>query len=135
MTQSAILLLLVSLGVVVFVCLAAAKWVLPRFRVRKSEQERRRRMFINNHGRLRDAYVTEVRDDLIVYSYTVSGVEYSTSQDISGLHAYLPGEIESLIGPAAIKYTPHNPFNSIVLCESWCGLRAQEGKKSSSGGD
>jgi len=132
-TQNANLLLLVALAVVVLLCLAAAKWVLPRFRVRKSEQERRRRMFINSHGRLRDAYVTEVRDDFIVYSYTVSGVEYSTSQDISGLEVYLPGEAESLIGPAAVKYTPHNPFNSIVICESWCGLRAQERKKSSSG--
>ena len=128
MTQNTNLLLLATFGVVVSLCLAAAKWVLPRFRPRKSELERRRRIFINNHGRLRDAYVTEVRDDLIVYSYTVSGVEYATCQDISGLEAYLPGELDSLIGPAAVKYTPHNPFNSIVLCENWCGLRAQERK-------
>ena len=101
---------------------AAAVWILPRFRVRKPELERRRRVFVDTHGRIRDAMVTGVKDDLIFYSYTVSGVEYAASQDVSTTRECVPPDP---VGPASIKYAPQNPANSIVVAETWSGLRGR----------
>jgi hypothetical protein len=58
------------------------------------------------------------------YSYTVRGVEYLATQDLSALVDVLPAPAATLIGPATVKYTPRNPANSIVICEEWSGLRA-----------
>lgn len=72
-------------------------------------------------GKMGDANLLDIRDDLIVYSYAVRGVEYTASQDISRLKTLLPGEAASF-GPAIVKYDPRNPANSIVLAEEWSGL-------------
>ncbi len=125
MNASARLYLLCTVAVLAVLAVAAWKWVLPRFRVRKSELERRRRLFVNTQGRIHDAMVTDVRDEVLFYSYTISGVQYTAAQDISSLLKYLPEDLESPIGPATAKYAPHNPANSIVLCETWSGLRGR----------
>jgi len=36
-------------------------------------------------GKMGDANLLDIRDGLLVYSYAVRGVEYTASQDISGL--------------------------------------------------
>jgi hypothetical protein len=60
----------------------------------------------------------------IYYNYSVQGVQYTASQDISMLRHQLPAEPERLIGVANMKYAVRNPANSILLCEEWSGLRA-----------
>jgi hypothetical protein len=117
---SARLVLVCALGLVVLLAVAARLWVIPRFRVHKSELERRRRLFVNSHGRIRDAMVTDFKDDFLFYTYSISRVQYNASQDVSSLRELLPRDP---IGAAAIKYSLHNPANSIVVCEHWSGLR------------
>ncbi len=94
-------------------------------RARKSphERERIRRRTVNAKGRMGDAVITDVRDNLVMYEYTVRGVTYNASQDVSALAHLLPDDRSSLPGAATLKYHPQNPANSIVICERWSGLR------------
>jgi len=85
----------------------------------------RRRLAVNLHGRLGDATITEVQENTLFYSYSVGGVAYTASQDISQLRSRIPSDLERLIGPASLKYAPRNPANSIIVCEEWSGLRAR----------
>jgi len=87
------------------------------------DKEKRRRMTVNQLGRLGDATVTDIDEATIFYEYSVRGVGYMASQDISQLRELIPPETHRLIGPATLKYTPANPANSIVVCEEWSGLR------------
>ncbi len=106
-------------------CLAAGAgfYFYFRFRSTPGERERKRRLTLHHEGRLADANVTDIGDAAVYYAYTVRGVEYSASQDISALHDRLPQDPTRLLGPAMLKYDPGNPANSIVLCEEWSGLR------------
>jgi hypothetical protein len=95
-----------------------------RIRRRPKDKEKHRRFTVNRNGRLGDATITEVADHTIFYSYSVGGVIYAASQDISQLGEYIPCDPERLAGGvASLKYSPHNPANSIILCEEWSGLR------------
>lgn len=116
--------LLTLLGILAAL-IAGVITVILRSRVDPLERERKRRLTVNAGGRLMDAMITGAQADLIFYLYTAGGVEYAASQDVSQLHAYLPEPVESLIGAAAtVKYSNHNPANSILVCEEWSGLRA-----------
>jgi hypothetical protein len=88
------------------------------------KRERRRRLDLHQHGRLGDALITEASPEMLYYSYSVGGVQYEASQDVSGLRELLPPEPERLIGPASLKYSSRNPANSMLICEEWSGLRA-----------
>jgi hypothetical protein len=105
--------------------LAIAIGILIRVRRRSGDREQRRRLAVNARGRLGDATITDIADDTIYYSYTVHGVLYEGSQDVSQLRGLIPVETERLIGPALLKYQPRNPANSIVICEEWSGLRSK----------
>ena len=48
---------------------------------------------------------------------------YAASQDISQLRDFLPENVDRALGPATVKIEPQNPYNSIVVCEEWSGLR------------
>jgi hypothetical protein len=112
--------------VVVAAALAALGLViLFRIRRKPKDKEMRRRLAVNLHGRLGDATITEVQENTLFYSYSVRGVAYTASQDISQLRAQIPSDLERLIGPASLKYSPRNPANSIIVCEEWSGLRAR----------
>jgi hypothetical protein len=87
------------------------------------KRERKRRQEVNARGRLGDAFITEANDSVIYYEYSVHGVHYTASQDVSGLRDRLPASPERLIGVANLKYSVKNPANSILLCEEWSGLR------------
>ena len=113
----------VALVVVAAALVAVGLFILFRIRRKPKDKEMRRRLSVNLHGRLGDATITEVQDDTIFYSYSVGGVTYTASQDIAQLRARVPNELEKLIGPASLKYTPRNPANSIIVCEEWSGLR------------
>ena len=96
-----------------------------RSRIAPEERERRRRAALVGHGKMSDAALVEIRDDLLFYSYGVRGVEYTASQDVSMLQQYMPPDF-STIDAVSVKYDPRNPANSIVLAEQWSGLRASK---------
>src|SRR5258706_8944808 len=112
---------ILSLAAVVLMILGA--WLFLNARQTAAQRERRRRLLVNRIGRMGDATISDVRDCVLYYSYRVGGVAYTTSQDASDLQQLLPPETSLLVGPAALKYSPHNPANSIVICEDWSGLR------------
>ena len=115
----------VALVVIAAALIALGIFILIRVRRKPKDKEMRRRLSVNHLGRLGDATITEVQDNTIFYSYSVGGVTYTASQDISQLLAQIPSNPEKLIGPASLKYAPRNPANSIVVCEEWSGLRAK----------
>jgi len=105
--------------------LAAIVWrAWKKSRITPEERERSRRAFIASKGKMGDANLLEVRDNLIFYSYDVRGVQYTASQDISGLTQYLPPDLSMAIGPIYVKYDPKNPANSVVISDAWSGFRA-----------
>lgn len=67
--------------------------------------------------------VTDFSDDQLYFSYSVGGVDYTASQDISAVRDRLPGDPAELIGPATVRYLPANPADSILVSEEWTGLR------------
>ena len=96
-----------------------------RSRITPEERERRRRSALVAHGKMADAVLVEIHDDLLFYSYGVRGVEYTASQDVSMLKPQLLPDF-STIDAVSVKYDPKNPANSIVLAEQWSGLRASK---------
>src|SRR5689334_5892726 len=72
--------------------------VWKRSRISPQEAERRRRLALNASGKMGDATLLEVRDSLLFYSYDVRGVEYTASQDVSGLHEMLPDDASAING-------------------------------------
>ena len=104
--------------------IAAGILVVLRIRRKPKDKEKLRRLEVNLHGRLGDATITEITDDAIFYEYSVGGLTYTASQDISQLREMIPADPYRLIGrPASLKYSTQNPANSILLCEEWSGLR------------
>ncbi len=117
---------LIALGGLAIVLIVLGVWV--AFRVVKGnpeKKERKRRLWVNLHGRLGDAIITEATDNTLYYGYSIHGVRYTTSQDISALKDKLPAEPDRLVGVANLKYFVKNPANSIILCEEWSGLRVK----------
>ena len=102
---------------------------------RKPEEdlERQRRTELTRGGRIIDGNVIDVlelEEDktgrqmvLLVYSYDVAGVTYEASQDVTHLRQFIDLYSCRLGLPASVKYDPHNPGDSIVISESWSGLR------------
>ncbi len=94
------------------------------------EIERLRRLEVNECGRIGFGRIVELADPLpdgppgpiLLYDYEVAGVTYEAAQDISVLPEiaaaapFLPGQTTS------VKYDPKQPTNSILACETWCGI-------------
>jgi hypothetical protein len=109
------------------------------------ELERQRREFLAQRGRITDATLidtslnyrsgrragdeppvsgialSEPLPSVLQYQYRVGGVQYESAQDVSNLAEYVRNLRIDL--PIQIRYDPHNPSNSIVVAESWSGLR------------
>jgi len=111
------------------------------------EIERRRRAHVNQVGRIVEGEVLEIREALsgdlnampkrrrtdngasngtprnvVVYSYSISGVTYQTAQDITGLEERAcVGRIVTGL-PVSVKYDPANPGNSILVADNWSGV-------------
>lgn len=102
---------------------AALAVIISRARSAPPERERRRRSSISVIGRLGDGMLTDVQGNMVYYSYSVNGVPYNTSQDIAALRSLVPADASLIAGPVAVKYLPRSPGNSIVVSESWSGLR------------
>jgi len=102
---------------------APAIWIAHRMRSTPEKRERLRRLSIHTTGRLGEAFLTEVRENLLHYTYRVRGVQYEASQDVSALGDHLPADPDRMIGMVGMKYLSKNPANSILICEEWSGLR------------
>jgi hypothetical protein len=101
-----------------------AVWIALRVHGTPEKRERKRRLNVHRQGRLGDAMISEATENTLYYFYTVRGVHYTASQDVSALREYLPAEPLRLIGVSGLKYSSKNPANSILVCEEWSGLRA-----------
>jgi hypothetical protein len=110
-------------GTVAIALIGLAFYLVSRMRRNPKDREKRRRLLVNQQGRLGDATITEVAESTIYYDYSVRGVLYTASQDVGDLREQIPSELERLIGPVSLKYSSNNPANSIILCEGWSGLR------------
>jgi hypothetical protein len=113
----------ILIAAVSIAALGALIYTLRRLRRNPKDKEKRRRLQVNQSGRLGDATITEVQESTIFYEYSVRGVLYTASQDVTELREQIPTDLERLIGPVSLKYAPQNPANSIILCEDWSGLR------------
>jgi hypothetical protein len=113
---------LTAVGVAVALAGALGYRVWRRSRVTPEERERRRRAALVGHGKLTDATLVEINQNVLFYSYVVRGVEYTASQDISGLRAHMPSELGLGVGSVSVKFDAKIPANSIVIAEDWSGL-------------
>jgi hypothetical protein len=118
---------LLALVVLAFAWIAFS--ILRKLRLTPAEKERRRRAAISRTGRMHDGMITDVSADAIYYAYSVNGVDYIASQDLSELRDHIPKDPSVLIGYVTLKYAPRNPANSILVCESWSGFRASNRKE------
>jgi hypothetical protein len=100
-----------------------AVWIAVKRHTTPEKREKRRRLRLHKTGRLGDALVNEVGENLLYYAYSLRGVQYTASQDVTALRDRLPDDLSRLIGPSGMKYDTNNPGNSILLCEEWSGLR------------
>jgi hypothetical protein len=116
---------------------AAGAWLLLRKRPTAEEQERARRKFLSQFGRLVDGMlldlceieVTGKKDaghtlTMLLYSYRIAGVDYECSQDITHMSDVVDAAQVRAGFPCSVRYQPGNPQNTIVVAEEWSGLRA-----------
>ena len=125
MREDAVAYIAAVAAVVLVVAILLRAWL--RRRPTSEELERRRRLALNQGGKMADGTVLDVLESTIEYSYDVRGVGYTATQDVSALLDRLPAHRLSVAGPVGVKYDPRNPANSIVLCEDWSGLRVASG--------
>src|SRR5271166_1466682 len=121
-------------GGAVFIAGATALgvWLIFRKRPTAEELELARRQFLTQNGRIVDGTLLDVievpGDDgrtltMLMYGYRIGGVDYQCSQDIT-----LMGNVVSVAHvrsgfPCSVRYQPGTPQNSIVVAETWSGLR------------
>ncbi|HET9409093.1 MAG TPA: hypothetical protein VFO39_17755 [Candidatus Sulfotelmatobacter sp.] len=109
-------------------------YALLRRKPKTQEQlERERRTFLDEIGRITDGTVIDVQEmeaqkehspaTLLIYKYDVAGVSYECSQDVTHLRHWINLHSCRLGLPTSVKYDPQNPGNSLVISESWMGLR------------
>jgi HAMP domain-containing protein len=116
-------LITVALAAILLVLLAVLGYrVWQRSRVTAEERERRRCARLVAAGKISDAMLVEIRENLVFYSYGVRGVEYTASQDISRFLKTATVDFNG-VSAMSVRYDPRNPANSIVVAEEWSGLR------------
>ncbi|HEX6546127.1 MAG TPA: hypothetical protein VF023_07460 [Bryobacteraceae bacterium] len=113
----------ISAGAAVAIGLAVTAMRFFRKGVNAEELERQRRLLVNQRGRIGDGLISDIRDGTIYFNYSIHGVDYQATQSVASLGDLIPAEPQRIIGPVMLKYLPRNPANSIVVCETWSGLR------------
>lgn len=121
-------------GLTVIAGLAAGTVLyLRRKKPTEEELERARRKVLSQSGRLIDGMLLDVREittedgrplTMLEYSYRSAGVDYECSQDITTLLNVVETSELRAGFPCTVRYQPGNPQNSIVIAESWSGLRS-----------
>ena len=86
------------------------------------QTERKRRLAVNAAGKRSPCEIVAFDGKSISYTYSVAGITYGASQDVSEIQVRLPVSEEKILGHGSVKYDPRNAANSIVLCEEWSGL-------------
>ena len=138
-----------AIGVGVLAAVGVASYALTRRKPSADEIERERRDLLARAGRITDgtimdtmidAMATESRNpeaspsestppadgsrptpNIIIYNYRIAGVTYECAQDVTALAEHVHNIRTDL--PIQVRYAPHNPANSIVVAETWSGLR------------
>jgi hypothetical protein len=109
-----------------------AIFYLRRKRPTEEELERARRKMLALSGRVIDGMLLDIREitldgrslTMLEYSYRSAGVDYECSQDITTLLDVVdPGQMRAGF-PCSVRYQTGNPQNSIVISETWSGLRS-----------
>jgi len=141
--------LMLAMGGAAIAALAMVAYAFLRPAVNPEEEERKRRLHLNQIGRIAEGQIVELVEHppepqparkglfraaarplqdmrprhLVSYSYLISGVTYQTAQDITGLESQI--RLERLVAgqPASIKYDASNPSDSILVADDWSGLR------------
>jgi hypothetical protein len=122
---------LVALIVLVIVVVA---WLIFRRRPTPEEVERQRRSFLSRYGRVVDGMLLDLREieapdggtlTMLLFSYTIGGVDYACSQEITHMSDVLDAASIRPGFPCSVRYQPGKPQNSIVVAEEWSGLRTQ----------
>jgi hypothetical protein len=137
-----------GMGAAAVVAIAMVAYAFFRPAEAPENLERRRRLQLNQIGRIAEGQVVELVEHppeepepkrlfgprtppvvdnrprhLVSYSYAISGVTYHTAQDITGLESQIKFERLVTGQPASIKYDPANPTDSIIVADDWSGLR------------
>ena len=141
--------LLLAMGGAAIAALAMIAYAFFRPAVDPLAEERKRRLHLNQIGRIAEGQVVELIEHapeskkarkglfgasahpladmrprhLVSYSYSISGVTYHTAQDITGLESQVRFERLAAGQPASVKYDPSNPSDSILVADDWSGLR------------
>jgi len=119
---------------------AGSAYWLYRRRKTPEERERERRLWLATNGRIIDGTIIDVCElsaevdhrknesapapaQMVIFHYDVAGVTYEASQDVTQLQKYVNPKNCRIGVPASIRYDPQNPGNSIVVAETWTGLR------------
>jgi uncharacterized protein DUF3592 len=112
-----------------------AVYLATRKRPTEEEIERDRRSYLVQTGRIIDGTLLDISDlspeesgrpngmQLILYKYEIGGVVYECSQDVTLLRDMV-NIYECRLGfPCSVRYDTHKPENSIIVAETWSGLR------------
>ncbi len=114
------------------VLLTAAGYLLLKTRKTPEDRERERRQRISSTGRITDGFVVDAHEivangrtgsQFLVYRYDVAGVSYEASQDVTYLRHYVDLHTCKHGLPTSVRYDAQNPGDSIVISETWIGLR------------
>lgn len=115
------------------VAVGAAIALLTRRKKSADDLERERRAWLASTGRITDGTVIDVQElpaannhhsaVMLIYKYDVAGVSYECSQDVTQLRHWINLHSCRLGLHTSVKYDPQNPGNSLVVAESWMGLR------------
>jgi hypothetical protein len=139
--------LLIVMGGAALAAVAMIAYAFFRPAEEPEDVERKRRLHLNQIGRIAEGQVVELvahppvppetkrfgsrgkqpvhlgPRQLVSYSYAISGVTYHTAQDITGLESQVRFDKLAPGQPASIKYDPSNPTDSILVADDWSGLR------------
>ena len=122
--------LLAGLAVTAAAVAGVTSYLKRRSRPSADELERERRHTLSTTGRIVDGSITETQwlpglPDLVphtlIYRYRIAGVTYECAQDVSPLSEHVRDVRIDL--PVQVRFDPRNPGNSIVVSETWSGLR------------
>jgi hypothetical protein len=112
-----------------------AVYLALRKRPSAEELERERRGYLVQAGRIIDGTLLDISEldpsesgrpagmQLLLYKYEIGGVVYECSQDVTPLRDLLDIHDCRLGFPCSVRYDTHKPENSIVIAETWSGLR------------